>query len=61
MDVNQYIDIAKKATGEKPDGAPSVDHSAQTSIALDMARRQAEKPVADEKPIPTLGTMPIAN
>jgi len=62
MELNSYIDIAKKATGEKPaDTAPSVDHSSQTSVALDMARRQAEQKPVEQKPIPPLGTMPIPN
>lgn len=61
MDINNFIDIAKKAEGTKPDVTPTVDHSAQTSLALDMARRQAEKPPVEEKPIPPMGTMPIPN
>ncbi len=61
MDVNAFVDIAKKVTGDKPAVAPTVDHSAATTIALDMAKRQAEKPAAEDKPIPTLGTMPIPN
>ena len=61
MDINDFVDIAKKAEGSKPSVAPTVDHSAQTSIALDMARRQVEKPPVENKPIPPLGTMPIPN
>jgi hypothetical protein len=64
VNVNDYIDIAKKVEGSKsetPAAIPTTDHSAQVNIALDMARRQAEKPAPVEKPIPPLGTMPIPN
>lgn len=61
MNLNDYIGLANKAAKE-PDQpkSPTVDHSSQTSIALGMAKRQAA-PKPEEKPIPSMGAMPIPN
>ena len=60
-DLNDYINIASRFAKIDRDSTPSVDRSEQVNIALDFARRQAEKQSTDSKPIPTLGVMPVPN
>ena len=64
MDLNSFINIQKQVVpGTKPSEAPTVDRSEQTSVALDMAKRAAEKAKEEPKPvvIPPAGAMPIPN
>jgi len=61
MSVNDYIEIAQKATGTVPDKAPSADHTAQLGVGLDYAKRQAERPAQEAPQIPPLGATPLAN
>jgi hypothetical protein len=61
MELNHYIDLQKKVSGEQPEPTePSVDHSSATNVALDMAKRQAEKPAAPTE-IPSVGAPPVPN
>jgi len=62
MNLNQFIDIQTKVTTE-PDLArkPVVDQSEAAAQALELAKRQSQKPAPVQSPIPTLGAMPVPN
>lgn len=63
MELNQYIDLQKKVSGATPQEQPepTVDHSEGANIALDIAKRQAEKPPEETPKIPSAGATPIPN
>ena len=61
MSVNDYIAVATGITGPAPTSLPNADYTAQVSIGLDFAKRQAEKTPVEVGKIPSLGAVPLAN
>lgn len=62
MALNDWLEIQNKvAPPAPPKEAPTVNRSEQVNIGLEFAKRQAEKPAVEQKPIPSAGAVAIPN
>ena len=61
MALNDYINIQTAVAPAQAPQEPKVDRNEQVNIGLEYAKRQAETPAPEQKPIPTAGAIPIPN
>lgn len=61
MALNDYLEIQTQIAPAQATHEPKVDRSEQVNVGLEYAKRQAEKPVPEQKPIPSAGAIPLPN
>lgn len=61
MALNDYLDIQTQVAPAQAVKEPKIDRDDQVHIGLEYAKRQAETPVPEQKPIPSVGAVAIPN
>ena len=61
MALNDFVDIQAHIAPAQVAHEPTVDRHEQVNIGLEYAKRQAETPAPEQKPIPSAGAIPIPN